>query len=230
MTFALVARCEKTGMLGAAVASSSPAVAARCSFAEAGIGAFSSQNITDPRLGVRGLALIRGGASAPEALDAIRRESSEIEYRQLLAVDANGGAAVFSGKHTLGVHAEARTENVAAAGNLLANESVIGAMTSSFLERAGEHLGDRLVAALEAALTAGGEAGPVHSAGMKIVREAPWPYADLRCDWSDECPVAALKQAWIIYKPQMDDYVRRALDPASAPAYNVPGEKRGDSP
>ncbi|MEY5037786.1 MAG: hypothetical protein RL472_892, partial [Pseudomonadota bacterium] len=55
MTFSLVARCAETGMFGVAISSSSPAVAARCAYARAGVGAVASQNITDPRLGPLGL-------------------------------------------------------------------------------------------------------------------------------------------------------------------------------
>ena len=64
MTFSLVARCEETGMFGIAISSSSPAVAARCSYARAGVGAVASQNITDPTLGKRGLDLT-GHCSRP---------------------------------------------------------------------------------------------------------------------------------------------------------------------
>ncbi|MFD0934706.1 DUF1028 domain-containing protein, partial [Methylobacterium trifolii] len=53
MTFSIVARCASTGMFGVAVSSSSPAVAARCAHARAGIGAVASQNVTDPALGRR---------------------------------------------------------------------------------------------------------------------------------------------------------------------------------
>jgi len=229
MTFALAARCEKTAMFGVAVASSSPAVAARCAYAEAGVGAFSSQNITDPSLGARGLELMRGGIGAPETVGTLKREASHMEYRQIFAVDANGNTAVFSGAHTLGVHAEAQTKNAAAAGNLLAGENVIGAMMEGFLDSSG-HLGDRLIAALSAALAAGGEAGPVHSAGIKIADKTSWPLADLRCDWSEACPVAELKKIWRIYKPQMDDYIIRAQNPAAAPAYCVPGETEETKP
>ena len=63
MTFSLVARCEKTGMFGMAISSSSPAVAARCSFARAGVGAVASQNVTDPSLGPLTLDLMAGGMS-----------------------------------------------------------------------------------------------------------------------------------------------------------------------
>ena len=223
MTFALVARCEKTGMVGTAVASSSPAVAARCSFVQAGVGAVSTQNITDPTLGGKALTLMGGGAAAAAALRAMRHSCDNMEYRQVLAADARGGAAVFSGAKTLGVWAQAQAENAAAAGNLLAGEDVIPAMLDGFA-RCDAHFGGRLLAALEAGLAAGGEAGPVHSAGLKIAHETAWPYVDLRCDWSEECPIAALRQAWAVYQPQMDDYIRRALHPQEAPLFGVPGE------
>ena len=68
MTFSLVARCEKTGMFGIAISSSSPAVAARCSYARAGVGAVASQNVTDPTLGPLGLDLMQQGLSAAQAI------------------------------------------------------------------------------------------------------------------------------------------------------------------
>ena len=71
MTFSIAARCVDTGMFGIAVSSSSPAVAARCAHARAGIGAFGTQNITDPRLGPAGLDLMAKGASAEQAIAAL---------------------------------------------------------------------------------------------------------------------------------------------------------------
>ena len=73
MTFSIVARCAETGMFGVAVASSSPAAAARCAYARAGVGAAASQNVTDPRLGPRALDLMALGATAPEAVAVIAR-------------------------------------------------------------------------------------------------------------------------------------------------------------
>ena len=61
MTFSLVARCAKTGMFGIAISSSSPAVAARCSYARAKVGAVASQNVTDPTLGPLALDLMQNG-------------------------------------------------------------------------------------------------------------------------------------------------------------------------
>jgi uncharacterized Ntn-hydrolase superfamily protein len=60
---------------------------------------------------------------------------------------------------------------------------------------------------------------------MKLVDKVPWPVADLRVDWTDDCPVEELARLWEIYKPQLDAYVARALDPSTAPSYGVPGDE-----
>lgn len=224
MTFSVVARCSRTGMFGVAVSSSSPAVAARCAHARAGAGAVASQNVTDPRLGVRGLELMAQGASATEAVAILRRTGAHIEYRQVLAVDGAGISACYSGPKALGIWAEAHAGDVACGGNLLANDGIPKAMVEAFLAAKG-HLGDRLIATMRAALKAGGEAGPVRSAGMKLVHEMPWPVADLRCDWTESCPIDATAELWELYKPQIDAYVERALNPGKAPSYGVPGDE-----
>ncbi|MCB1479581.1 MAG: DUF1028 domain-containing protein [Rhodobiaceae bacterium] len=224
MTFSLVARCSRTGMFGVAISSSSPAVAARCSYARAGAGAVASQNVTDPALGPLALDLMQAGKSAVEAIAEVKRQGRFIEYRQVLAVDAEGRTAIHSGPNALGTWAEAQGQDVASGGNLLDNDQVPAEVVKAFETTPG-HLGDRLVAAMRAGLSAGGEAGPVHSAGMMIVHEQPWPLADLRCDWTEDCPIEAIAAAWDIYKPQMEAYVQRALDPRAAPSYGVPGDE-----
>ena len=223
MTFSLVGRCANTGQFGMVISSSSPAVAARCAHARAGVGAVASQNVTDPALGPRGLDLMASGATAAEAVSILARTARHPDYRQILAVDAAGQTAIHSGQNALGIWAEAHGTDCAAGGNLLANDGVPTAMTKTFANSTGD-LGDRLMAALEAGLAAGGEAGPVHSAGLLIVREVSWPVADLRIDWTQDCPIAALSAAWQVYKPQLDAYVTRALDPTRAPSYGVPGD------
>jgi uncharacterized Ntn-hydrolase superfamily protein len=224
MTFSLVARCADTGMFGLAISSSSPAVAARCSFARAGVGAVASQNVTDPSLGPLTLDLMEQGKSAPEAIAAMTEQAKFIEYRQVLAVDTAGRTAIHSGPNSLGIWTQAQAENVASGGNLLANEGIPQAIVDGFLSAKG-HIGDRLIAAMRSGLAAGGEAGPIHSAGMKIVDKVSWPVADLRCDWTEECPIENIATAWDIYKPQLDAYIQRALDPSEAPSYGVPGDE-----
>src|SRR5689334_13577730 len=224
MTFSIVARCSRTGMFGVAISSSSPAVAARCSFAQAGVGAVASQNVTDPSLGPRALELMARGATAAEAIAIVMRAAAYGEYRQVLAVDAQGLSAIHSGSKALGIWAEARAQNVACGGNLLANDQVPKAMVNSFSASEGD-LGDRLIAAMRAAIKAGGEAGPVRSSGMKLVRDVSWPVADLRCDWTESCPIEQLAQLWEIYKPQLESYVTRAINPSDAPSFGVPGDR-----
>lgn len=224
MTFSLVARCVETGMFGLAISSSSPAVAARCAYARAGVGAVTSQNVTDPTLGPLALDLMQGGMTAAEAIAGVRDLGRFIEYRQVLAVDKTGATAIHSGPKSLGIWTHAQGPDVASGGNMLANDGVPQAVVDGFLASTG-HLGDRLIASMRAGLAAGGEVGPLHSAGMLMVDKVAWPVADLRCDWTDDCPIENIATAWDIYKPQLDAYVQRALDPREAPSYGVPGDE-----
>jgi len=224
MTFSLVARCQRTGQFAAAVASSSPCVAARCAFARAGLGAATTQNITDPRLGPLALDKLAQGLDAQQALQAVLAAASFPEYRQLTIIDANGGTAVHSGIHTLGVNNAAQGENCVSAGNLLANPGIPQAVIAAFEASDPEQeLGRRVITAMQAGLAAGGEAGPIKSAGLLVVHSQAWPIADLRVDWSDE-PLAELAALWEVWQPQMHDYVTRALNPSAAPSYGVPGD------
>jgi uncharacterized Ntn-hydrolase superfamily protein len=209
-------------MLGVAVSSSSPAVAARCAHVRAGVGAASSQNVTDPRLGPRLLDLLAEGREASDALAAVVAVAPGVAYRQLLLVDAHGGTGAFSGAHTLGRHAHARGDGVAAAGNLLAADRVPEAIVDAF-QRSSGALAERLVGALRAGLDAGGEEGPVRSAGLLVADRESWPVADLRVDWHDE-PITELERLWEMWAPQMDAYVMRALHPERAPGFGVPGD------
>jgi uncharacterized Ntn-hydrolase superfamily protein len=223
VTFSLIARCPETGRFGMVISSSSPAVAARCAHVRAGVGAVASQNVTDPALGPLTLDALQDGLSARQAVERVMQNNPHAAFRQVMAVDSIGTAHIHSGGNILGIWNEATAENCAAAGNLLANDTVPTAMISAFQASKAE-LGDRLIAALVAGLTAGGEAGPVHSAGMKIADKLTWPYVDLRVDWSNH-PITDLQQAWAIYKPQADAYVQRALQPGEAPSYGVPGDR-----
>ena len=223
MTISISGRCKRTGQLGIAIASSSISVAARCAYARAGIGVCATQNITDPRLGPRALALMELGLDADTILAGLRGNTQDIEFRQLGLLDHSGRTACYSGLHSLGVHASVHGKNVIALGNLLANAQVPMRMMSAFNESEDAELGDRLMAAMQAGLAAGGEAGPMLSAGMIIVDHVPWPIADLRVDRHDE-PVAQLSELWKAWRPQMDDYVTRALEPSAAPKFGVPGD------
>jgi uncharacterized Ntn-hydrolase superfamily protein len=223
VTFSIVARCAQPQMFGVAIASSSPAVGARCAHARAGAGAVAPQNITDPALGPAILDSLARGRSAQEALHAALSSTEFAEYRQLLVLDPHGPPLIHSGRQALGVAGWAVGEDCAAAGNLLVHPDVPAAMVAAFDEARG-HLGDRLLEALSAGIARGGEAGPIHSAALLIVRDLSWPIVDLRVDWSEDRPIAQLRDVWAIYAPQIDAYVGRALDPKRSPAFGVAGD------
>ncbi len=224
MTFSIIGRCAETGQLGIAISSSSIAVGARCPWVRAGVGAVASQNITLPALGPQILDALEQGQLPPAALDQVLTANGWSEYRQVTVIDSHGQVALFSGKQALGVHNAVAGDQCAAAGNLLASQQVIQAMVDAF-EQAGGHLADRLLAAMHAAVAAGGEAGPIHSAALKIAGELTWPLVDLRVDWAEHDPIGQLDDLWQAYRPQMNDYVTRALDPTRAPSYGVAGDE-----
>lgn len=211
-------------MFGVVVTSSSPAVAARCAWVRAGVGAACTQNVTDPRLGPRLLDALEAGKTAQEAMDEVVAQAEHVEHRQLSVVDERGGTATHSGARTLGLHRTAQGPGVVAAGNLLASAGVPQAMVDAFQADPEADLGDRLLAALKAGDEAGGEEGPVHSCGLLVVDRTAWPLTDLRVDWGED-PIDELIAAWRVWKPQAADYVTRALDPARAPSYGVPGDE-----
>src|SRR5262245_58051353 len=191
MTFSLVGRCARTGGLGVAVSSSSPAVAARCAWALAHAGGVATQNVTDPSLAPQVLERLQRGESAGRALDLVMAQARHAEYRQLAVIDAKGRTASYSGTRTLGRHSSCAGNDCLAAGNLLADEDVTAAMVAAFERRPQNHLAERLVDALRAGETAGGEEGPVRSSGLLIVGDVAWPVTDLRVDWHDD-PIGEL--------------------------------------
>jgi uncharacterized Ntn-hydrolase superfamily protein len=213
MTFSLAGRCERTGAVGAVIASASMAVAARCVAVRAGVGAVCSQSTTDPRLREALLEEMASGLAARDALAALVGRTPDIAYRQLAAVDAAGTSASYSGELALGEAADACAADAAAAGNLLADRGVPTAMLAAFTGRPDDSLGDRLIAAIQAGLAAGGEVSPVRSAGLVIAESAAWPVTDLRVDWHDD-PIGQLTGLWQIWRPQAESYVSRALHPS----------------
>ncbi len=223
MTFSLTGRCERTGMFGVAVTSSSPAVAARCAWVRGHVGAVSTQNITDPGLGIMGLNLMQQGFGAKKAMEMIVGARAFSEYRQIAIIDALGHTAHHSGANTLGTNNVVEGNNCIAAGNLLSTPKVPEAMVADFEANGDEHLAERLLRGVEAGLDAGGEEGDVKSVGVKVCHQHDWPICELRVDWHDE-PIAELRRVWDVYRPQMPDYIMRALDPRDTPSYGVPGD------
>ncbi|MFE4217223.1 DUF1028 domain-containing protein [Streptomyces sp. NPDC056844] len=220
MTFSLVVR--DGDRFGMAASSSSPAVFARVAHLRPAVGAAASQNITDPTLGTRLLERLAEHGDAHRALTEVTGAADDIAYRQLTVLGRRGPGFAHSGPHTLGKHASAATDGAVAAGNMLSGEHIPTVLLDAYAAATGE-LEERLITAMRAALAAGGEEGPVYSAGLAVVGDVGWRVTDLRVDWAED-PIERLADLVGVWLPQRDDYVRRGLDPASAPSYGVPGD------
>jgi uncharacterized Ntn-hydrolase superfamily protein len=223
VTFSLAARDPATGAFGMVLSSSSPAVASRCLHLRPGVGAAASQNVTNPALGPLVLDALAAGADAEAALDRALAEDARPEHRQLTVVDAAGRVAHFSGARSLGTHAVATGHMAVAAGNMLAGTGVVQAMVDAYRDSTAPTFEERLLDGFLGAVDAGGEEGPVRSAGLAVVEDAAWRVTDLRVDDADD-PVAELARLLDLWLPQKRDYLTRALDPEAAPSYGVPGD------
>ncbi|MDO9713334.1 DUF1028 domain-containing protein [Paracraurococcus lichenis] len=216
MTFSLIARCPRTGQIGAAVTTSSIAVGSRCAFAAPGIGAVLTQHRTDPRLGPRGLDLLRSGCSAAETVAALVASTPEERWRQLAVLDAAGRTAHHHGARVKPERGAAHGPGVVAVGNILASAAVPEAMVAGFLAAEAAPLAERLLRALEAGEAAGGEHGEVTSASLLVMWREAFPYVDLRVDKA-AAPLTGLRALWEEYAPLADGFVQRALAPDDAP-------------
>jgi uncharacterized Ntn-hydrolase superfamily protein len=216
MTFSLIARCARTGQFGAAVTTSSIAVGSRCAFAAAGVGAVLTQHRTDPRLGPRGLDLLRSGCTAAEALAALVASTPEEGWRQLAVIDATGRTAHHHGARVKPERNAAHASGVVAIGNILSSDAVPAAMIAGFTADPSLPLAERLLRGLDAGEAAGGEHGAVTSASLLVVWREAFPYVDLRVDKA-MAPLAGLRALWAEYAPLAEGFVQRALAPAAAP-------------
>lgn len=216
MTYSIIARCERTGAFGGAVATSSLAVGNRCLHVGHGVGAFLSQHRTDPRLGEQGLALLAAGKSAAEAMAEVA-QGPQIGWRQLAAFDQNGGVAVHHGDRIYSITTDASRENCVAIGNILGNDRVTDAMADAFESAPDDPLEGRLAAALEAGRDAGGEIlEPVRSAALRVTGPDGMDRVDLRVDRAEEA-AAALAELVVAYGDQEDLLRNVAFRPDDVP-------------
>ena len=217
MTFSLTGRCPRTGQIGVVAVSSAIASGARTTHCAAGVGAVITQHRTDPRLGPRGLDLLRSGCSAQQTIDALVATAPHIQWRQVAALDAAGTTATYSGGRTRSEMSEVAAQDACAIGNGLVNARATPAMLLAFQADPTAPLAERLVCAAEAGLAAGGEHTPARSAHLLVMQQHSFPLIDLRVDWHDH-PVSELRALWTRYAPLVNEFVTRAIDPDNAPA------------
>jgi uncharacterized Ntn-hydrolase superfamily protein len=182
-TYSIVARDAATGELGVAVQSHWYNVGAVVPWAEAGVGAVATQSFTDPAYGALGLALMRGGKSAPDALAALLTADAGRDVRQVGMVDAKGRAAAHTGASCIAAAGNLSGEGFTVQANLMDNVGVWPAMKAAYEGATGD-LADRMLAALEAAEAAGGDIRGRQSAAIPVVRGTPsgQPWTDRRFD------------------------------------------------
>ncbi len=217
-TFSIVARDPETGQIGVAVQSHWFAVGQIVPWAEAGVGAVATQSFVDPSYGKLGLDLLRAGKSAPDALRALLGGDASCDVRQVGIIDASGNVATFTGNHDIiaagGIAANATTNmkiecgstggqlgvgrDFAVQANLMANDQVWPAMAKAYASAKGD-LADRMLAALDAAQSVGGDIRGKQSAALIVVNAKstgrPWQdkLFDVRVD-DNPTPLAELRR------------------------------------
>lgn len=220
-TFSIVARCPRTGRLGAAVSTAVPAVGAICLFIQSGTGAISTQSWVNPYLAIDALALMAQGHPGPAALDQVTAADEGRAIRQIGVIDTAGRAAAYTGAGCTPWCGHRTGPGYAVQGNMLAGEAVVAGMEHAFTRSDGEDLAERLMRALEAGQEAGGDKRGKQSAALKIFGEEAYAWLDLRVD-EHPSPIAELRRvlgvATVQLRPFIDAMPSRAGSGAPMPA------------
>ncbi|MGH2542510.1 MAG: DUF1028 domain-containing protein [Ardenticatenaceae bacterium] len=176
-TYSIVARDAASGEMGVAVQSHYFSVGSIVSWAEAGVGAVATQSLVKVEYGPEGLALMREGKTAREALETLLHADDEREVRQVAMVDARGNVAVHTGSKAIPDAGHATGEGFAVQANLMIADSIWPAMKTAY-EKAEGNLADRMIATLQAGQAAGGDIRGQQSAAIVVVagqrQEQPW--------------------------------------------------------
>lgn len=168
-TFSIVAVDTATADVGVAVASKFLAAGAVVPWASAGAGAVATQSYANTSFGPHGLALMREGLSAEDALTRLLSEDRDAARRQVGIVDTRGGSAAHTGAECHAWAGHVLGPQFAAQGNLLVGGETVAAMARTFGVATGA-LADRLLAALRAGEAAGGDRRGRQSAAVYVAR------------------------------------------------------------
>jgi len=212
MTFTIIGRCNRTGMLGIGTATNALAVGVRVPFIQMRLGAVAIMAIADERLGPIGLRLLDMGYRAQGVIDQLVIADPFAEYRQLGVVDDDGNAAARTGAMNSDWAGHRTGDGYVVLGNALVGEGVIDAMERTFLADPDEDLEERLMQAVEAGRDAGGQTAGQRSAALLVFEDKRFSRVDLRVDIHDE-PEAELRRIFDIYRPAIPYYNMRQVDP-----------------
>lgn len=196
MTFSIVARCKKTGMLGMAVSTARPAVGGLAVYVKARVGAIATQAAVNPYFGINGLDYLEQGLSAEEVMEKVKSEDPEFERRQLAIVDNEGRTAGYTGTDTVTFADHYFGDEFVIAGNMLVGEEVIKTMVETYENSEIDYLPLKLLATIKAGQAAGGDKRGRQSAALKVVDTQSYPIVDIRSDENQEDPVADLERVY----------------------------------
>ncbi len=203
-TFSIVARDAATGEMGVAVQSHWFSVGSIVTWAEAGVGAVATQSFVDPAYGPRGLALMKSGLSAEQALEALLLVDEGRDVRQVAMVDTNGHVAARTGVRCIESAGHHVGDGYSVQANMMLNDKVVPAMAAAY-EAAKGDLADRMLAALVAGQEAGGDIRGKQSAAMLIVKPESTGRAwadrvlELRIE-DDPAPIAELARLLTVHR------------------------------
>jgi uncharacterized Ntn-hydrolase superfamily protein len=204
-TYSIVGCDLEARQWGVAVQSKFLAVGALCPFAEAEVGAIATQSYVNPRYGPDGLALLREGLSAEEAVERLTAADEGRAQRQLGVVDSAGRAATYTGEECFDWAGGRTGAGYAAQGNILVGEETVAALAATFEANAELSLVQRLIECLAAAQAAGGDRRGQQSAALIVVQKAGgyaglWDtLVDLRVD-EHERPIEELRRIYGIHR------------------------------
>ncbi len=168
-TYSIVARDSVTGEMGVAVQSHWFSVGSIVTWGEAGVGVIATQSFVNPAFGPNGLALLKKGLTAQQALDSLIASDEGRDVRQLAILDSKGNAAAYTGKNCIPAAGHIVGNQFSAQANLMLNDKVWPAMAKAFSETKAP-LAERLIAALQAAQNVGGDIRGKQSAAILVVR------------------------------------------------------------
>ena len=215
MTFSIVARCPRTGMLGVATSSKDLAAGVIVPHCRAGVGAIASQSLANPYLGIDGLTLLEQGLTAARGLERVMESDRGRDLRQVAIVDRDGHTAAHTGARCIPWAGQVEGGGYVCLGNILTSEEVAKAMALAFEASVDEELAERLLRTLEAGQEAGGDRRGRQSAGIRVVHTEEYPHCDLRVD-DHPNPIPELRRIFEVFQrewvpflsmaPRRDDY------------------------
>ena len=182
MTWSIVARDPATGAFGVAVATKFFAVGALTPHADGGVGALATQALMNPTFGPRGLRLLREGIPAPRIVDILREADPGQAHRQLHVLDAQGRIGVHTGTACIGWCGHLVSDRFSVAGNMLAGARVIADTATAYAQASALPFARRLIQALKAGESAGGDKRGKQSAALLIHTTEEFPALSLRVD------------------------------------------------